>query len=124
MRGRLIVAALLILAGVDHAHALTGNDWRRLNEDGRNLYIIGVLDDWHTLQAMSLVETKTFPDRQISATEQVLGDVIKCVRERKMPYGQSVAIVEKYMTDNPGQWQLPMVRLVFGALAGACDQLK
>ena len=81
--------------------AITGNDWRRLPLAAQHYYIIGVLDGWDNLGTLLAKQPLSVVTR--------LAEHIKCTAE--MPYEQIVAFVQKYMDNNPDQWNDVMASL-------------
>src|SRR5262245_22338977 len=109
-----LVTACLIFA-VD-ATAMTVSEWRQLSPAGQQYYIIGVLDGWDnlgTITLTSLAEEK--PPVGIGFTKQ-----IECAVG--MAYAQINVIIQKYMANNPSQWNNTMALLVWPALAEVCAQ--
>src|SRR4029453_17694131 len=103
--------AVWLLFAVE-ANAITGNDWRRLPLAAQHYYIIGVLDGWDNLGTIALLA------KQPLSVVTRLAEHIKCTAE--MPYEQIVAIVQKYMDNNPSQWHYDMASLTWNAVNEAC----
>jgi hypothetical protein len=109
-----VVAACagLLLAGP--AHAIEGGEWRRLPAAARSAYVMGIVDAWS-----GLVDVQTALGKNESGIT-VFADVVSCVRDRLLPDAQIVAIVERYVADNPGRSSTEMRDLVFAALSQEC----
>jgi hypothetical protein len=106
----LLIAACLLFA-VD-APAITGNEWRQLSQTAQQYYIIGVLDGWDNLGTITLLAEQK-PPLESGFTKQ-----IECTAG--MAYAQINVIIQKYMENNPSQWNNSMVLLVWPALAEVC----
>lgn len=102
--------------GPSTATALTGTEWRRLGPAARAAYVTGVVDAWQGL--VSVQESVGSKDAGIT----VFAEVVSCLRERLLPEAQIVAIVEKYVADNPGQSGKDMTDLAFAALSHDCSR--
>ena len=74
------------------------------DQNGRNLMDFGAA-------VRSLV-----PAEKRTASEKMLVSFEDCIAKTPRPSSQLVAIVEKYVKDNPGQWHARMSGLVFEAL--------
>ena len=79
------------------AGAITGNDWRRLDQSHQQGYVIGVVDAWRHLEAVASLDNKRPPGAALT----IFTTLIECVSQKGMPYSQIYAIVEKYMENNP-----------------------
>jgi hypothetical protein len=106
----LLIAATVFLLSSHPAFSLDGNGWRKLPENERAFYIIGVLDAWGNFD-----DLKTPPPPNLSP-------IVSCLRDQQIPYSQAVTIVEKYMTDNPARWQYGMTSSVWAALNPVCKR--
>ena len=105
----------LIAAGLSPAPsaAVTGNDWRGMPAPARTAYVAGVVDN--LLDFGSAIRSLV-PAEKRTASEKMLVSFEDCVTSTPRPSSQLVAIVEKYVKDNPGQWHTRMSGLVFEAL--------
>ena len=106
----LLIASTVFLLSSHPAFSLDGNGWRKLPENERAFYIIGVLDAWGNFD-----DLKTPPPPNLSP-------IVSCLRDQQIPYSQAVTIVEKYMTDNPARWQYGMTSSVWAALNPVCKR--
>jgi len=95
------------------AAAVTGNDWRALPEAARASYVTGVVDN---LVDFGAAVRSLVPAEKRTASEKMLVSFEDCIAKTPRPPSQLVAIVEKYIKDNPGQWHTRMSGLVFEAL--------
>ena len=95
------------------AGAVTGNDWRAMPPAARTSYVTGVVDN--LLDFGSAIRSLV-PAEKRTASEKMLVSFEDCVTRTPRPPSQLVAIVEKYVKDNPGQWHTRMSGLVFEAL--------
>ncbi|HTY76944.1 MAG TPA: Rap1a/Tai family immunity protein [Candidatus Bathyarchaeia archaeon] len=105
-----LVAALLSPAP---AAAVTGNEWRAMPAAARTAYVAGVLDN--LLDFGSAIRSLV-PAEKRSASEKMLVGFEDCMARTPRPTSQLVAIVDKYVKDNPAQWHTRMSGLVFEAL--------
>jgi Rap1a immunity proteins len=112
-------AALILLCGFlapfwpSSAGAVTGNDWRALPAAARASYVTGVVDN---LVDFGAAVRSLVPAEKRTASEKMLVSFEDCIAKTPRPPSQLVAIVEKYVKDNPAQWHARMSGLVFEAL--------
>ena len=106
----LLAAAALGLGWVPGAVAglLKGDQWRKLPENGQMLYVWGVVDGWQPPPLLG--------PHGASLLKHYAP--IRCVEQ--MTYGQIMAIVKKYVEENPAKWHFTMSDLVWNALENAC----
>jgi len=107
----------LCLLFAAEAMAISGNDWKRLPLAGQQAYIAGVIDTWGDVGGRAEVMKKL--GHEGSLNELIFTDLHECV-SKKMPYGQIVAIVKKYLEDHPSGWHYGMADSVYEALWEAC----
>ncbi|HEV8227136.1 MAG TPA: hypothetical protein VGQ74_09035 [Methylomirabilota bacterium] len=111
--------ALVFLCGLlapfwpSSAAAVTGNDWLALPAAARASYVTGVVDN---LVDFGAAVRSLVPAEKRTASEKMLVSFEDCIAKTPRPPSQLVAIVEKYVKDNPGQWHGRMSGLVFEAL--------
>ncbi len=95
------------------ATAMTGNEWQALPVAGRTSYVTGVIDNF-TDVAMAI---KTLvPAEKRTASEKMVVAFEECISRTPRPPSQLLAIVDKYIKDNPANWHGRMSGLVFEAL--------
>jgi Rap1a immunity proteins len=104
---------LCLLFAVD-AEAISGNDWKQIDPEEQRFYVVGVVDAWQHLEQVA--SRSVIPP---SGAITVFTKIVKCV-EKGMTYAQMVAIVQKYMENNPPKWHYGMTSLVWSALNEAC----
>jgi hypothetical protein len=92
--------------------AFSGNDWRKLSTDAQDFYIVGVLDGWSNLRG----ECKDGQNNCVFL--ETFATPLSCFT--KSPFDQYVAIVRKYMNDNPSKWHYHMASSIRLALFDAC----
>ena len=109
-----VVAACAGLLLASSAHAIDGAEWRRLPAAARAAYVTGTVDAWS-----GLVDVQASLGRNEPAIT-VFRDIVACVRDRLLPYAQIVAIVERYVAENPGRSSTEMPDLIFAALGQEC----
>jgi len=95
------------------AQAVTGNDWRALPAAARTAYISGVVDN---LVDFGAAVRSLVPADKRTGSEKMLVSFEDCIAKTPRPPSQLVAIVEKYVKENPAQWHARMSGLVFEAL--------
>jgi hypothetical protein len=95
------------------AAAVTGNDWRALAASARTAYVSGVVDN---LVDFGTAVRSLVPAEKRSGSEKMLVNFEDCIAKTPRPPSQLVAIVDKYVKENPGQWHARMSGLVFEAL--------
>ena len=95
------------------AAAMTGNEWRDLPVAARTSYVTGVVDN---LVDFGAAVRSLVPAEKRTASEKMLVSFEECIAKTPRPPSQLVAIVDKYIKDNPGQWHTRMSGLVFEAL--------
>jgi len=118
-----IVATLLVplLALPLITEALTGNEVRKLPENSRAFYVGAVVDTWIMLRDLHQNKPSL---SQPSPADTALINLAGCALERRMTYDQGLAIVEKYMADNPGDWGYEMPFIVWRAFHLICGVKK
>ena len=95
------------------AAAMTGNEWRDLPVAARTSYVTGVVDN---LVDFGAAVRSLVPAEKRTASEKMLVSFEECIAKTPRPTTQLVAIVDKYIKDNPAQWHTRMSGLVFEAL--------
>src|SRR5262249_27107767 len=95
------------------AAAMTGNEWRALPVAARTSYVTGVVDN---LVDFGAAVRSLVPAEKRTASEKMLVSFEDCIAKTPRPPSQLVAIVDKYIKDNPAQWHTRMSGLVFEAL--------
>ena len=95
------------------AGAVTGNDWRALPASAKTAYVSGVVDN---LVDFGAAVRSLVPAEKRSGSEKMLVSFEDCIAKTPRPPSQLVAIVDKYVKENPGQWHARMSGLVFEAL--------
>jgi len=105
------------------ASAKTGNEWRNLSLAARQGYVMGVLDAWRDAEDMRIASLRREKDKKsieiLSNMPPVITHIVECMGG-KMTYGQIIAIVDKYIENNPEQWHHSMVSLIWTATHEAC----
>lgn len=111
-----LVTVVCLLFVVDANAAMSGNDWKRLGPGEQLSYIMGVLDTWKNLER---VEAKAkSPVQPHSWAVLHYRDALNCIQP--MTFEQTVAIIQKYLENNPSAWHYAMPSLVWTALKAAC----
>ena len=95
------------------ASAVSGNEWRALPMAARTSYVTGVVDN---LVDFGAAVRSLVPAEKRTASEKMLVSFEECIVRTPRPPSQLVAIVDKYIRDNPAQWHGRMSGLVFEAL--------
>jgi len=111
--GWLLFLLLGLPAWPSPAAAMTGNEWRDLPMAARTSYVTGVVDN---LVDVGAAVRSLVPAEKRTASEKMLVSFEDCIARTPRPPSQLVAIVDKYIKDNPGQWHTRMSGLVFEAL--------
>jgi hypothetical protein len=116
-----VLATGLLVSMASTAHTasnFTGNDWRPLAAAARGMYVLGVIDG---VLEMASHERRASPTSttENSLLARIVEKLERCAGDR-MTREQAVAIVEKYVTDHPEKWHLPMAGLVLIAMGEAC----
>lgn len=116
-RVRELILAFVVLVGLlfappafsqkVHIGFLTGNSYKDLSESAKRGYVMGFVNG---LLVAPLVTGK----------ESDASWLHPCIRS--MTDQQLVAIVEKYLGENPGRWQHPMNMLSLNAIAAVCPR--
>ena len=104
---------LLVAPSVSLA-ATSGNEWKGLSEPTRLAYVGGVLDGWQAMHA-------ALPAGNDGAYVERFGRLPACAVRKGMTRQQTLAIVDKYMTDHPGEWHVPMPFLIWSAMNAVCE---
>jgi hypothetical protein len=108
------LGACLLLAHAPAAAALTGREWQRLPEAARGVYVTGVVDAWTGLVAVQ----ESLNARDVAIT--VIGDVVRCLRDRLIPAATVEALVARYVETHPGLAGKDMPDIVFAVMAEHC----
>jgi hypothetical protein len=111
----LLMVVICLLFAVDAWANITGNEWKQLGRGEQQGYIMGVVDAWQHL-GYAASQSKIQPP---SSTVTYFTQPLKCVTQG-MTYAQMIAIVQKYLEDNPYQWHYGMSSLIWTALDLAC----
>ena len=113
MKQRLVLAILVlllvrpVLAQRVLSGFMTGNTYRELSEGEKTGYSMGFVN--------GLLVTPMITGKDSDAAW-----LYPCITG--MTNAQVVAILEKYLNDNPARWQQPMNVLSFRAIAQACPR--
>ena len=109
-----LLSALLAPLWPSFAAAMTGNDWRVLPISARTSYVTGVVDNFTDV---ATAITTLVPAEKRTASEKMLVGFEDCMARTARPPSQLVAMVDKYLKDNPARWHTRMSGLVFDALS-------
>jgi len=101
------------------ADAFTGTKWRALPEAARAAYVAGVVDTWENVNLLTQAEKKKDPRYKPTDVEVLFSPTTTCAHD-EITYVQAIAIVDKYMSQNPEEWHQPMAILVWSAFAKSC----
>ena len=103
-------------ATAEEVAALSGTEYRRLQETLKVVYVRGILDGWFQLEVirMSAKVESRFED------DVLYGSIVRCMAGRMMTGEQTKAIVDKYVNEHPAQWHEEMAFLVWMAMNEAC----
>ncbi len=103
---------------VPTVNALTANEWKKLEPAEQQAYICGVVDTWRnfaTLENYAKGQGDSPPD----ATAQIFAEVAHCTAGKGITYKQIIAVVRKYLKNNPSEWHIDMASLIFEAVHAA-----
>jgi hypothetical protein len=106
-----LIASLFL---VTPAEAMTGTEWRKLLPAARAAYVDGVVDAWVGL----VMVQESLGSKDAGVT--VFTGVVICLRDRLIGHDKIVAVVEKYVEDQPGLRSRDMPDIVFVALGAFC----
>jgi Ssp1 endopeptidase immunity protein Rap1a len=112
-KGLTIVTLTLILFLPKVLWGLTGNEWNTLSPASKQGYVWGVYDAWSNLHSLDIEVSK-------EEGNPILSRLVKCTIDKRMTYGETSAIVEKYMRDHPEKWHYTMASLMWDAVDDAC----
>ncbi len=118
----ILVAALSCLLGSmlpQRVQALTGNDWQRFSSDAKFAYVAGTVD---TFVGLGMIIRKNVSAERQSTNEKIILKFHDCVRRTPGPYDPIVAIVQKYMNENPGRSHKSMAESVWYAIQSECEK--
>jgi hypothetical protein len=90
---------------VIHNGFITGNDYRTMSQGARRTYVMGLID------GLFLAPFVGAPKRQVACLE-------RCAEG--MRDEQVIAIVDKYISENPVRWHGSVHVLVYSAMREAC----
>jgi len=108
-----LLGCLLVFLWSSWAGAVTGNDWRAMSAPARTAYVTGVVDNF--VDVGTAIRTLV-PAEKRTASEKMVVAFEECISHTPRPPSQLVAIVDKYIKDNPANWHGRMSGLVFEAL--------
>jgi len=114
-----VIAAVVFLSPL-LALGLNVNDWKQLGENERTMYIAGAADAIHHLGDMLELDLKAGTHLLVKR----FVDISDCLVERKMNLAQIVAIVKKYIKNNPETWDFPVSSQTWAAMSDACGLSK
>jgi hypothetical protein len=120
--GRVILIFICETLFAGNIAALTGNEWRQLSLPSQQAYVIGVTDTWNLLESVRLESIPLAMEKEPQEAPSIITHLMNCLNE--MTYGQGVAIVEKYMRDNPAEWHKSMAFLIWNAAHEACTSTE
>ena len=109
-----LIGFYILVVLIADATAMDGNGWKQLPPGAQQSYIMGVVDTWG-----NVAELVKALNRQPMGVEKIFIDHVACAQE-KMTYAQMIAIVDKFIADNPSQWHYSMPSLISDALRAAC----
>lgn len=98
--------ALNVFTGYGDTHV-----YRTLNAESRLAYVTGVIDGFYAAPLMAnadVPKTKRLSD---------------CLIGNKVNNQQAMAIVDKYLENDPTTWSMPLNMNVLNALNAACNKL-
>jgi|GEM_PF-1230141 hypothetical protein len=105
----LVLAVMVVGAGgAGESKGFGVYDWKQSSGLGKLQYVIGYNDG----MAAAVVHAAMAPAR--------LQKVLVCIKNWNM--GQQIAVIEKYLKDNPQKWDIEMNGLIFMALEDACNK--
>ncbi len=107
---RALTLCLVLLLWGSSAWGMTGNEWNKYNEDTHVAYIICLVEGWGYA---------SWKDGD-SKWRELYEPLNNCQLTRKMTVGQLVAIFDKYLKENPEQWNYSVASLVFRRLSAVC----
>jgi hypothetical protein len=103
----LLVVLVLLVGGAGGKESIFGvQDWRTLPMGAKVTYVIGFTGGLGIGQGMIMLNPAK------------MGEIDSCTAE--WTYGQYVAVIDKYVQDNPDKWDKPLGSFVFSAIANAC----
>lgn len=120
MLRRWMLAVLLVAAVPAPVLALDGNGWLKQPDGVRVAYVLGLVDAWAHVSATVRDTQAQLPAYTPGEVEMFYVTVTRCLAGK--PHRQTMAIVEKYMKDNPGKWHQQMADSVFAAIWTACKE--
>jgi hypothetical protein len=108
-----VLCCLLMSLIPSPAAAVTGNDWRRLSAAAKTAYVSGVVD---TLMDFGAAVRSLVPAEKRSASDKTLVSFEGCIGKTPRFPSHLVAVVDKYVKENPAERYARMSALVFEAL--------
>jgi hypothetical protein len=113
-----IIGFFIIILGVVDADAIVGTQWKQLPADGKQGYIMGVVDSWNTLRNL-----KDLTKQKSPSVGDLMTEIAECAGGR-FTYEQIMEIVEKHMADNPAGGNYEMPSIIWTALSPVCKATK
>ncbi len=107
-----IIATVSIIGSPSRAVSLDGNAWKKMPDVAQRAYIMGIIDTWALHVEL---------EKRAAGPTSIYTKIVDCMTD-KMPYSQVVAIVRKWMQENPASWHYDMASLVWGAMNDTCKR--
>jgi len=124
MRKRMVstlLGVVIFFGFLQPAFPIDGSDWKALDETARSFYVVGVVDSWHN--AITTVEIGEELHHEPSLYENLIKDILSCMKGQDMKYSQIIVIVDKYLADHPDAEAGPLVpSMVMAVHAAACGK--
>jgi hypothetical protein len=123
LRAAIVFAVFLIVVPEGAQAGTSGNDWNKFPEGQKWGYILGVIDSWVENSSMRELVSRTGTSGTLDGLSMREAELSRCLDARSMPLSQVVAIVKKYMQDNPANWHFSMTGEVMLAMSDACKSV-
>ena len=106
------VLGLLLLGPASKAFAIDGTRWMELDDERKRGYIIGVIDAWHNFTALA--------QGRKSPAEATIADVVQCIDQRKLTYGQIYSAAVDYVDRRKDRREYNMAAVTWNTVSEMC----
>ncbi len=120
MKKIFFLCCVLFLTSEKSALAMDVTKWENLAKVSKFAYVIGVLEGWFFWDDLTMYAVTEELAKALSPTEQLRHEIVTCMKGRKTD--QALAVVQRYVTENPKEWHKSMTSMIYNALGDACKK--
>ncbi len=108
---RVLPGLLILLLWAGMAWGMTGTEWNNYDAVTHQAYVLGLVNGWN------FASLKDGNDKW----KQLYAPLNTCQMDRKMTVGQLAAILDKYLKENPEEWNYSVASILFNRLDAICQ---